>query len=155
MLAPVVQERKGECYELFDDLQKAGYIRVRVDGQIFHLDEAPDLDRYSRHTIDVVVDRLVLRPDQHGRLTEAVDTALRLGEGTFIIARDNETDQLYSARFDCPDCGISYQEPTPQMFSFNKSTGNVSPVQRTGDTGADWRASAHSRSEKIHHAGRD
>jgi len=123
VLAPVVQERKGEYHELFDDLQKAGYIRVRVDGQIFHLDEAPDLDRYSRHTIDVVVDRLVLRPDQHGRLTEAVDTALRLGEGTFIIARDDETDQLYSARFDCPDCGISYQEPTPQMFSFNNPQG--------------------------------
>ncbi len=123
VLAPVVQERKGEYHELFDDLQKAGFIRVRIDGQIFHLDEAPSLDRYSRHTIEVVVDRLVLREEQRGRLTEAVDTALRLGEGTFIVARENEADQLYSARFDCPDCGISYQEPTPQMFSFNNPQG--------------------------------
>ncbi len=123
VLAPVVQERKGEYHELFEELQRAGYIRVRVDGQIFHLDEAPDLDRYSRHTIDVVVDRLVLREEQRSRLTEAVDTALRLGEGTFIIARDEEKDQLYSARFDCTNCGISYQEPTPQMFSFNNPQG--------------------------------
>ncbi len=123
VLAPVVQERKGEYHELFEDLQKTGYIRVRVDGQIFHLDQAPDLDRYSRHTIEVVIDRLVLRDVEDSRLNEAVDAALRLGEGNFIIARDDEPDQLYSDRFDCPACGISYQEPTPQMFSFNNPQG--------------------------------
>ena len=132
VLAPVVQERKGEYHELFDELQRSGYIRVRVDGQIFHLDEAPDLDRYSRHSIEVVVDRIVLRDGENARLSEAVDTALRLGEGSFIIARDDEPDQLYSSRFDCPTCSISYQEPTPQMFSFNNPQGMCSTCHGLG-----------------------
>ncbi|MGY8824643.1 MAG: excinuclease ABC subunit UvrA [Candidatus Latescibacterota bacterium] len=132
VLAPVVQERKGEYHELFDDLQRSGYIRVRVDGQIFQIDEAPDLDRYSRHSIDVVVDRIVLRTEENARLNEAVNTALRLGEGNFIIARDDEADQLYSAHFDCPTCGISYQEPTPQMFSFNNPQGMCSGCHGLG-----------------------
>jgi excinuclease ABC subunit A len=132
VLAPVVQERKGEYHELFDDLQRSGYIRVRVDGQIFQIDEAPDLDRYSRHSIDVVVDRIVLRTEENARLNEAVYTALRLGEGNFIIARDDEADQLYSAHFDCPTCGISYQEPTPQMFSFNNPQGMCSGCHGLG-----------------------
>ena len=123
ILAPVVQERKGEYHELFEDLQKAGYIRVRIDGQIFTLDEAPDLDRYSRHNIEVVVDRLVLRKKADSRLEEAVDNALRLSNGTFIVSREDHDDMLLSASFDCTACGISYQEPTPQMFSFNNPQG--------------------------------
>ena len=123
ILAPVVQERKGEYHELFEDLQKAGYIRVRIDGQIFTLDEAPDLDRYSRHNIEVVVDRLVLRERADSRLEEAVDNALRLSNGTFIVSREDHDDMLLSASFDCTACGISYQEPTPQMFSFNNPQG--------------------------------
>jgi excinuclease ABC subunit A len=123
ILAPVVQERKGEYHELFEELQKAGYIRVRVDGQIFTLDAAPELDRYSRHNIEVVVDRIVLREKVDPRLEEAVDSALRLAQGTFIVARDDEDDMLLSASFDCTACGISYQEPTPQMFSFNNPQG--------------------------------
>ena len=123
ILAPVVQERKGEYHELFADLQKAGYIRVRVDGQIFNLDQAPQLDRYSRHNIEVVVDRLILREQEDRRLEEAIDNALRLGQGTFIVAREEADDFLLSDRFDCTACGISYQEPTPQMFSFNNPQG--------------------------------
>jgi excinuclease ABC subunit A len=123
ILAPVVQERKGEYHELFADLQKAGYIRVRVDGQIFTLDQAPQLDRYSRHNIEVVVDRLILREREDRRLEEAIDNALRLGQGTFIVAREGASDFLLSDRFDCTACGISYQEPTPQIFSFNNPQG--------------------------------
>ena len=123
ILAPVVQERKGEYHELFEELQRTGYIRVRVDGQTFTLDEAPELDRYSRHNIEVVVDRVVLREKTDSRLEEAVDNALRLGQGNFIVARDDNDDFLLSASFDCTTCGISYQEPTPQMFSFNNPQG--------------------------------
>ncbi len=124
VMAPVVQERKGEYHELFDDLLKDGYLRVRVDGQQFSLEQPPDLDRYSRHTIEVVIDRLVIKPSIGPRLEEAVDGALRMGDGSLIVQVDESAqDWLLSANFDCPSCGISYQEPTPQMFSFNNPQG--------------------------------
>ena len=123
ILTQVVQERKGEYTDLFDELRKTGYLRVRVDGHIYNLSEAPQLDRYSRHNIEVVVDRLAIKPSAASRLDEAVDNALRMGEGSLIVARDGEKDWLLSAKFDCPACGISYQEPTPQMFSFNNPQG--------------------------------
>ena len=123
VLAPVVRERKGEYHELFEDLQRDGYLRVRVDGQIFTLDDPPGLDRYSRHNIEVVIDRLVIRVETGSRLDEAVDTALTMGEGAFVVAAEGAEDWLLSANFDCPSCGISYQEPTPQMFSFNNPQG--------------------------------
>ena len=126
ILAPVVQQRKGEYHELFEELQRTGYIRVRIDGQIFTLDEAPELDRYSRHNIEVVVDRVVLHEESDPRLEEAVDNALRLAQGSFIVARDDD-DMLLSASFDCTACGISYQEPTPQMFSFNNPSRSINP----------------------------
>jgi excinuclease ABC subunit A len=132
LLAPVVQERKGEYHELFEEFQKMGYIRVRVDGQIFHLDQAPQLDRYSRHNIDVVIDRLTLRSNESGRLDEAIDNALRMGHGNLIVAREDQPDWLISANFDCPACGISYQEPTPQMFSFNNPQGMCSDCNGLG-----------------------
>ena len=123
ILAPVVTGRRGEYHDLFEELQRDGYLRVRVDGQVFGLDQAPDLDRYSRHTIEVVVDRLVIKPDLGGRLGEAVDAALRLGDGSLIVAAEGDDDWLLSANFDCTRCGISYQEPTPQLFSFNNPQG--------------------------------
>ena len=123
VLAPLIQQRKGEYHELFDQLQQDGYIRVRIDGQVFNLAEAPQLDRYSRHTIEVVIDRLIIHPDGYNRLNEAVDNALRLGQGSLIIARNNHEDWLLSSNFDCPACSISFQEPTPQMFSFNNPQG--------------------------------
>ena len=123
VLAPVVRERKGEYHELFEDLQRDGYLRVRVDGQIFTLDNPPGLDRYSRHNIEVVIDRLVIRVKMGSRLDEAVDAALTMGEGAFVVAAEGAEDWLLSANFDCPSCGISYREPTPQMFSFNNPQG--------------------------------
>ena len=123
VLAPLVRERRGEYHELFEELQKDGYVRVRVDGRVYTLDEAPVLDRYSRHNIEVVIDRLVIRGDIGGRLDEAVDAALRLGEGSLIVSSEEEEDRLLSASFDCPECGISYEEPEPQMFSFNNPQG--------------------------------
>ena len=123
VLAPLVQERKGEYHELFEQLQKDGYLRVRVDDQVVTIEEAPELDRYSRHNIDVVIDRLVIGDDLGTRLDEAVDGALKLGDGTLVIAVEDGEDRLLSANYDCPSCGISYQEPTPQMFSFNNPQG--------------------------------
>ena len=133
LLAPVVDNRRGEYQELFEELHRDGYLRVRVDGQLFTLDVPPELDRYSRHSIEVVVDRLVIREEMGGRLDEAVDGALRLGSGSLIVAdggdgsgepgREPLEDWFLSANFDCPACGISYAEPTPQMFSFNNPSG--------------------------------
>ena len=133
LLAPVVDNRRGEYQDLFEELHRDGYLRVRVDGQLFTLDDPPELDRYSRHSIEVVVDRLVIRQEMGGRLDEAVDGALRLGSGSLIVAdggdgsgeegREPHDDWLLSANFDCPACGISYAEPTPQMFSFNNPSG--------------------------------
>ena len=123
ILAPLVQERKGEYHEFFAELQGDGYLRVRVDGRIVNLDEAPVLDRYSRHNIDLVIDRLVVGESAQSRLAEAVDHALRQGKGSLVVAREDQPDWLLSVNFDCPACGISYQEPTPQMFSFNNPQG--------------------------------
>jgi excinuclease ABC subunit A len=130
ILASVVENRRGEYHDLFEELHRDGYLRARVDGQLFTLDSPPELDRYSRHSIEVVVDRLVLgdhkgqRVDAGGRLDEAVDNALRLSGGSLIVTDEKGGDDwLLSANFDCPACGISYVEPTPQMFSFNSPAG--------------------------------
>ena len=132
VLAPVVQERKGEYHELFEELQRDGYLRVRVDGQLYTLDAPPELDRYSRHNIEVVIDRLVIRKDMGSRLDEAVDSALTVGGGAFVVAIEDGDDWLLSASFDCPTCGISYREPTPQMFSFNNPQGMCSDCSGLG-----------------------
>ena len=124
VLASVVENRRGEYHELFEELLRDGYVRARVDGQLVSLNKPPELDRYSRHSIEVVIDRVVVRDQDRARLDEAVDGALRLGGGSLIITDDKgEDDWLLSANFDCPACGISYVEPTPQMFSFNNPAG--------------------------------
>jgi excinuclease ABC subunit A len=142
ILASVVENRRGEYHDLFEELLRDGYLRARVDGQILNLNNPPELDRYSRHSIEVVIDRLVLSDNDGGsraRLDEAVDNALRLGGGSLIVADDQqeggekkEDDWLLSANFDCPACGISYIEPTPQMFSFNNPAGMCSDCDGLG-----------------------
>ena len=123
VLAPVVDNRRGEYHDLFEEMHRDGFLRARIDGEIYSLDTTPELDRYARHTIEIVVDRLVLRGDFQSRLEEAVDNALRLGEGSLIVSIEGEEDRLLSANFDCVSCGVSFIEPTPQMFSFNNPTG--------------------------------
>ena len=127
ILAPVVQERRGEYRDLFEDLRRQGYLRVRVNGEVINLSEDPDLDRNMRHTIEVVPDRLILRNDIRTRLFEAVEGALNLSEGTVLIQLEAEIDQnsdlLFSTRYACNKCNLSYEEPTPQLFSFNSPQG--------------------------------
>ena len=126
ILAPVIQGRRGEYRDLFEDLRRQGYLRARVNGEVVNLSEDPDLDRNMRHTIEVVTDRLILRDDIRTRLVEAVEGALHLGQGTMMIQLEEDgrtSDQLFSTRYACSRCDLSYEEPTPQMFSFNSPQG--------------------------------
>ena len=132
ILAPVIKGRKGIYEEVFDDLKKRGFVRVRVDGKIYEIDEVPTLVRYKIHDIDVVVDRLQLPTDRQ-RLTESVETALRLGEGV-IYVNDTETkaDKIYSERFSCPQHEASLPELEPRTFSFNSPRGACPSCQGIG-----------------------
>ncbi|MEW6755076.1 MAG: excinuclease ABC subunit A, partial [Candidatus Latescibacterota bacterium] len=123
VLAPVVRERRGQYRDLFEDLQRRGYLRVRVNGEVFTLDRIPELDRYRRHNIDVVVDRLVLRGDVGPRLGEAVDAALQLGEGSLTVLVEGGEELTFGSTLSSPTTGQSSPELTPQMFSFNNPQG--------------------------------
>jgi len=117
LLAPLVRERRGQYRELFEDLQRRGFLRVRVDGEIFTLDQIPELDRYRRHNIDLVVDRLILRGDIEARLGEAVDTGLDMGEDRLVVLVENG-EELNFGTATSPTIEIA-----PQMFSFNNPQG--------------------------------
>lgn len=122
ILSPVVEGRKGEYQELFKGLTKKGYVRVRINNTIYDLAKTPKLDRYKQHQIEVVVDRLVF-PIEKQRLTESVETALRLGEGVVRILVNEKEEHNFSQEFACLDCGISLPEIEPRSFSFNSPYG--------------------------------
>ncbi len=160
ILAPLIRQQKGEYKDLFEDLLKQGFVRARVDGAVVQLNSSQSLDRQMRHDIEVVVDRLTLRPDIRPRLSEAVETALKMGGGNLIVALDeagetktaaipvNEEegeeaaeeevsaksakkqrraaragDMLFSSDYACTKCGLSFEPPSPQLFSFNSPQG--------------------------------
>ncbi len=123
ILAPVVRGRKGEYSRLLTDVRRKGYSRVRVDGELRDLDEEIGLERYRRHDIEVVVDRLVLKEGIRRRLADSVETALELGEGTLIVSVENDGDRYFSEQFSCPECDVSFTELEPRMFSFNSPYG--------------------------------
>lgn len=126
ILAPAVRDRKGEHQRVFERLREQGFVRVRVDGEIHDLEDEFDLDRNRKHSIDVVVDRLVVRRDTEfrKRLADSVETALQLGEGTVrVLNHDTGEERIYSEHFACPDCGINFEEISPRMFSFNSPHG--------------------------------
>ncbi len=123
ILAPVVRGRKGEYKELLANLEKRGYVRVRIDGKLYLLEEAPSLERYKQHTIEAVVDRLMVRGEnERPRLAEAVETALRETGGLVTVAMDGR-EKTYSEKFSCPSCGFSLEEMEPRLFSFNSPYG--------------------------------
>ncbi|MGE5336215.1 MAG: excinuclease ABC subunit UvrA [Gemmatimonadota bacterium] len=124
VLAPIVRERKGEFEELFDDLQTQGFVRFRVDGAIIEADNLPHLAKHEKHSIDVVVDRLKVRPEAKQRLAESFETALRIADGrALLLDTDNGTETVFSNRFACPICGYSLAELEPRLFSFNNPVG--------------------------------
>jgi len=127
ILAPYVEGRKGEYRKAFGDLKKQGFVRARVDGTIIELDEEVSLARYKVHHIEAVVDRLILDEDIKQRLTDSVETALKFGKGTVIVActpKDGRSkDKVFSERYACVVCGISIAEVTPRIFSFNSPYG--------------------------------
>ena len=124
VMAPLVKDRKGEHLGVFDDLRKAGYVRVRVDSQLHDLSEEFELDRYKQHTIEAVVDRLVIEGDGlSGRLADSVETSLKLGGGVVLVQVIDGEELLFSEHFACVRCGISLGEIEPRTFSFNSPHG--------------------------------
>jgi excinuclease ABC subunit A len=123
IIAPCVRGRKGEHQKLFDELKREGYVRVRVDGTVYDIADAPALDKKFKHTIEAVIDRIVIKPGIEGRLTDSLETAFRLGNGLAIVAVVDGEEMLFSQNYACPDCGISIEELTPRMFSFNNPFG--------------------------------
>ena len=124
ILAPVVRARKGEYQKVFEDARRSGYVRVRVDGSLYDLTEEIQLDKNIKHNIEIVVDRLVIRPDMNRRLTDSVETASALSGGIVIAdVLDEKREILFSQNYACEDCGISIEEVTPRMFSFNNPYG--------------------------------
>ncbi len=124
VLAPVVAQRKGTFEDLFDDLQTQGFVRFRVDGAVVDVESLPRLAKNDKHSIDVVVDRLKVRPEARQRLAESFETALRLAQGrALLLDTDNGTETVFSNKFACPVCGYSLAELEPRLFSFNNPMG--------------------------------
>ncbi len=123
ILAPVVRGRKGEYHELFKTLARNGFVKVRVDGVPRSLEEKIQLGRHKKHSIEVVVDRLKIIAGVRERLTDSVEIALRQASGLVIAAAENKPEELFSEHFACPDCGISFEELSPRLFSFNSPYG--------------------------------
>jgi len=127
LLAPIIKERKGEHLVVFEEMRAQGFVRARVDGRLYELDELPKLDKQKKHSIDVVIDRFRVKADIQQRLAESFETALKLANDTAIIAPlDDQTsleEIIFSAKFACPVCGFSISELEPKLFSFNNPAG--------------------------------
>ena len=125
ILAPVVRERKGTHLQLLQELKAKGFIRVRINGQIYEIDEAPELELRKKHNIEVVIDRFKVKPDIQSRLSESFENALNIADGLVNVAALDESfaDMVFSAKFACSDCGYSLKELEPRLFSFNNPVG--------------------------------
>ena len=127
LLAPVVKERKGEHLQIFDQLRANGFVRARVDGRVVDLDDVPDLEKNKKHSIEVVVDRLKVRPDLQIRLAESFETAIELANGTAIASfmDGDQEDIVFSALFACPHCGYSISELEPRLIFIQQSSRSL------------------------------
>ena len=123
VLAPLVRSRKGEYSRLFDEMRRKGYVRIRVDGEVYELEEDLVLDKNKKHNIEVVVDRLVIREGVQARLADSMETALKLSEGLVLVEEVGGSELLFSENFACADCGFSFEEISPRIFSFNSPYG--------------------------------
>ena len=123
ILAPVIRGRKGEYTKLLQDAKKNGYVRVRIDGEVMDITDEIKLDKKRKHTLEIVIDRLIVRPDIQKRLTDSIETALNLAGGLLLVDVAGQQELMFSMNFACPECGISIEELTPRMFSFNNPYG--------------------------------
>ena len=122
VMSPLVRGRKGEYGAMFEELRKKGYVRVRVDGEVRMLDEEITLDKNKKHNIEVIIDRLIIREGIESRLADSLETALDLGDGLVLVQSEDE-ERIFSSNFACIDCGFSFEEMSPRMFSFNSPYG--------------------------------
>ncbi|MCX4286126.1 MAG: ABC-ATPase UvrA, partial [Clostridia bacterium] len=122
ILAPIVRGRKGEFAKQFEQLKRQGFMRVIVDGNMYTLDEEIKLEKNNKHNISVVIDRLVVKAEMNTRLSDSIETALKLAEGLVVVSADG-VDTTYSDKFACPECGFTLEEMEPRSFSFNSPFG--------------------------------
>lgn len=123
LLAPVVRGRKGEYHKLIEDAKKGGYVRVKIDGEVMDINDEINLDKNKKHTIEIVVDRLIVKPDMQKRLADSLETVLHLSTGIAVVDIIGKEELMFSQNFACSDCGVSMEELTPRMFSFNNPFG--------------------------------
>jgi len=123
ILAPVVRGRKGEYKDFLNNLKRRGYVRVRVDGKIYEIERAPKLERYKKHNIEIMIDRLVIKEGLRKRLADSVEIGLKEGNGILIVVIRGKDQRIFSQKLACAQCGISYPELSPRMFSFNSPYG--------------------------------
>jgi excinuclease ABC subunit A len=146
ILAPIVRGRKGEYRKVFEDLRKEGYVRVRVNGEIFAIEDVPDLDKQKKHAIDIVIDRIIVKSESQSRIADSVELALKRAEGLVLIdiigaeetsakkkkKKPEKSVIMFSEQLACPDCGISFEKLEPRMFSFNSPYGACSSCDGLG-----------------------
>ncbi len=132
ILAPIVKGRKGHYRELFEKILKDGFLRVRVDGEVKEISKGMKLDRYKIHNIEIVIDRIQMKKDVRSRIADSVEVALQFGEGVLIV-NDGKQDVLFSKKYSCPTCGTSYDEPAPNSFSFNTTSGACPSCEGLGE----------------------
>lgn len=123
IIAPLIRGRKGEHVKVLDQIRKDGYVRVKIDGDVYDINETPKLDKNCKHDIDVIIDRIVIKDGIDTRLSDSLETAFSLGQGLAKVDLVGESEMLFSQHFACPDCGISIEELSPRMFSFNNPYG--------------------------------
>ncbi|HTY12327.1 MAG TPA: excinuclease ABC subunit UvrA [Bacteroidota bacterium] len=132
ILAPVVKGRKGHYRELFEQIVRDGFLRVRVDGQVKEISKEMKVDRYKVHDIEIVVDRIAVKKESRSRIADSVEVALGFGAGVLIV-NDGSSDHLFSKHYSCPNCGASYEEPAPNSFSFNTPYGSCPSCEGLGE----------------------
>lgn len=122
VIAPIIRGKKGEHKTILDSFSKAGYVRAKIDGVVYGVDELPVLEKNKKHNISVVVDRIIARADNRSRLVESLETALKISNGVVVVDTEGE-EKLYSTNYSCPDCGFAFEEISPRLFSFNTPYG--------------------------------
>lgn len=132
ILSPIVRDRKGEYKREFENMQRQGFVRIRVDGKMREITEKIELDKNKKHTIEVVVDRIVIKEGVERRLADSIELALKMADGIVVVTVDDKEELLFSEKFACLYCGISYPDFTPRMFSFNSPHGACSECDGLG-----------------------